>query len=195
MYDKLTWHSTPAHWSVDGDTLIVKTDEKTDFWNRTFYGFTRSNGHFFYTEVNGDFSCEVTLLASFEVLYDQLGLTVRNDNANWLKTGLEYSDGQAQMSTVVTRDWSDWSVTPVSKTEVADGVRIRLTRHEHTLRVQKRLTDGNWELVRLAHLDLPKTCQVGLMCCSPERAGFRAVFQDFQILPPIDRELHKQSAF
>ncbi len=190
MYDDLTWHGSPADWSIKHDVLTVVTGDRTDFWNRTFYGFTRSDGHFFYREVTGDFSCEVTLHADFEALYDQLGLMLRHDDACWLKTGLEFSDGHAQMSVVVTREWSDWSVTPAAEDEASRGIRIRLTRHGSDLRVQKRNPDGIWQLVRLAHLDLPPLCQVGMMCCSPERGGFRAVFSDFRILPPIARDLH-----
>lgn len=191
MYDELQWRSPPVEWTVQGDRLIVVTGKETDFWNQTFYGFTRKDGHLFYREVEGDFSAEVVLHASFDTLYDQLGLMVRFNDANWLKTGLEYSDNRAQMSAVVTRDgWSDWSTSVASVDEVRAGLRIRLTRHKDVLRVQKQDGNGLWHLVRLGHLDLPSKVQVGLMCCSPERSGFRAVFSDFHIGPAISRDLH-----
>ncbi len=190
MFEGLTWHNPPANWSLSGKRLVVETREKTDFWNRTHYGFTRKDGHFFHREVTGDFSCEVTLHSAFECLYDQLGLMVRGDDECWLKTGLEYSDGAAQMSTVLTRGFSDWSMCPVAASEVARGVSIRLTRHGEALRVQQRGADGEWKMVRLGYLDLPETCQLGLMCCSPERAGYVATFADFHILPAISRDLH-----
>lgn len=80
--------------------------------------------------MESDFSVEVTLYATFEALYDQLGVMVRVDDEHWLKTGLEYSDGCAQLSTVLTRSgWSDWSTAAVSNEEVDAGIRIRLTRH------------------------------------------------------------------
>jgi regulation of enolase protein 1 (concanavalin A-like superfamily) len=43
-------------------------------------------------------------------------------------------------------------------------------------------------LLRLGHLDLPATVDVGVMCCSPERAGLAATFRDFRIGPPISRD-------
>ena len=191
MYDDLIWQSPPTDWTVDGDRLAVLTGERTDFWNRTHYGFTRKDGHLFYREVEGDFTAEVTLHARFDTLYDQLGLMVRGDDETWLKTGLEYSDDRAQVSAVLTRDgWSDWSTSAASDAEVAAGVRMRLTRHDAVLRVQRRAVDGSWHPVRLGHLDLPVTARVGLMCCSPERAGFRAVFSDLRIGPAIGRDLH-----
>ncbi|MCL4148475.1 UNVERIFIED_CONTAM: hypothetical protein GTU68_045691 [Idotea baltica] len=167
------------------------TGENTDFWNRTFYGFTRKNGHLFYTNVQGDFSAEVTLHASFDTLYDQLGLMVRADDEAWLKAGLEYSDDRAQVSAVLTRGgWSDWSTSVASDDDMASGMRIRLTRHDDVLRVQKLVRAGEWQLIRLGYLDLPNVVQVGLMCCSPERGGFKAEFSDFKLGSAIPRDLH-----
>ncbi len=191
MYKELMWQSPPSEWSIDGNRLSVITGNKTDFWSRTFYGFIRKDGHLFYRYVEGDFSVAVTLHAAFETLYDQLGLMIRVDDETWLKAGLEYSDGRAQLSTVLTRDgWSDWSTTAVSNDDVDAGVRIRLTRHGDVLRVQKQDPNGVWHLMRLGYLDLPVTAQVGLMCCSPERAGFKAVYSEFQLGESIARDLH-----
>lgn len=191
MYDDLQWRSPPLEWTVEGDRLTVVTGKDTDFWNQTFYGFTRKDGHLFYREVEGDFSAEVVLHATFDTLYDQLGLMVRANDETWLKTGLEYSDNQAQVSAVLTRNgWSDWSTSLASAQEVKAGLRIRLSRHGDVIRVQKQDQDGTWHLLRLGYLDLPSKVQVGLMCCSPEREGFRAVFSDFKIGPAIPRALH-----
>ena len=192
MYDDLTWHSPPADWSVEGNRLIVVTGERTDFWSRTHYGFVRTNGHLLYREVAGDFTAEVTLHAAFDALYDQLGLMVRANDDAWLKAGLEFSDGRAQVSAVLPRDgWSDWSTSVASDEEVRAGLRVRLTRHGDVVRVQRRDRNGTWHLVRLGYLALPPVAQVGVMCCSPERAGFRAVFSDLVIGPAIARDLHE----
>lgn len=191
MYDDLKWHSQSPEWTVDGNRLTVTTGKDTDFWNRTFYGFTRKDGHLFYRDVTGDFSAEVTVHASFDTLYDQLGLMVRSDDDTWLKTGLEYSDDRAQVSAVLTRDgWSDWSTSAASDREVKAGMRLRLTRHGDVVRVQKCDDAGKWHLVRLGHLEMPTTVQVGVMCCSPERTGFKAEFSDFVLGPAIARDLH-----
>ncbi|WP_089278341.1 DUF1349 domain-containing protein [Antarctobacter heliothermus] len=191
MYDELEWRSPPPEWRVEGDRLTVITGKDTDFWNKTFYGFTRKDGHLFCREVEGDFSAEVVLHATFDTLYDQLGLMVRADDEHWLKTGLEYSDNQAQLSTVLTRDgWSDWATSVAPIEDVKAGLRIRLTRHGEVLRVQRQDRNGKWHLTRLGYLGLPSKTQVGLMCCSPERAGFRATFSDFQLGPAIPRDLH-----
>lgn len=101
-------------------------------------------------------------------------------------------DFTAEVSAVLTRDgWSDWSTSVASDEEVRAGLRVRLTRHGDVVRVQRRDGNGTWHLVRLGHLALPPVAQVGVMCCSPERAGFRAVFSDLVIGPAIARDLHE----
>ncbi len=106
----LSWLNAPPHWREDGNTLHVTTGDRTDFWCRTHYGFVRDNGHFRHVETAGDFTASVTVDAAYTQLYDQAGLMVRVDAGNWLKTGIEFTDGAAHFSTVVTRDgYSDWS--------------------------------------------------------------------------------------
>src|SRR5690606_34643467 len=153
------------------DQLVMRTGLETDFWNNTFYGFRHDNGHFLASEATGDFSAEATFSARFEQLYDQAGVMLRVDGDNWLKCGVEFTDGKLFFSVVVTRDdHSDWSVTPVAG-EPTLPVTLRLTRHGQALRVQVRGTDGDWHLVRLCHLCMPLTVEVGPMACSPTRQG------------------------
>ncbi len=49
-----TWYNEPKRWSVNETTISVHTDRNTDFWQRTFYGFERDTGHFFYKSLSGD---------------------------------------------------------------------------------------------------------------------------------------------
>ena len=40
------------------------------------------------------------------------GLMVRIDERRWLKAGVEFSDGQPMLSTVLTDEKSDWATMP-----------------------------------------------------------------------------------
>ena len=185
-----TWLNEPPQWREDKDALHVTTGARTDFWRRTHYGFIRDDGHFRHTSISGDFTAEVLVEANYEALYDQAGLMLRVDEKNWLKTGIEYTDGAMHYSTVVTReDFSDWSpqVLPAS---AAKGIRVRLTRHAEALRVQFQLPGESWRLARLAMLPMGETVDVGMMCCTPERAGLEVTFRGFAVQPAISRELH-----
>ena len=109
----MSWMNEPPIWREADDELHVTTGASTDFWSRTFYGFIRNSGHFRHRPVSGDFSAEVRITADYRALYDQAGLMLWAGPDNWLKTGIEYTDGAMHVSTVVTRDgYSDWSQQP-----------------------------------------------------------------------------------
>ncbi|BCY10385.1 DUF1349 domain-containing protein [Actinoplanes sp. L3-i22] len=182
----MTWLNEPTDWSLTDGTLTAVTGERTDFWRATFYGWTTDNGHFFHQPVTGDFTAEAIVSADHTTRFDQAGLMVRAGQSTWLKSGLEVTSGTVQVSTVLTRDFSDVSMTPV---DGFDGeLAMRVTRFGQAVTVHVRAADRPWQLLRLGHLDLPATVDVGLMCCSPERAGLRATFRDFTVGPPISRD-------
>lgn len=190
----MAWTNEPAHWTWDDGRLLVTTSANTDYWSRTFYGFIRASGHFFHREVAGDFSARVRVSAGYEALYDQAGLMLLADADNWVKAGIEYTDGAMHVSTVVTRDgYSDWSQQPVPE-RARDGIELRVTRHEEALRVQYRLPGESWRMIRLAMLPMHNTVQIGMMCCTPERAGLEVSFDTFEVGAPIARELHPVSS-
>ena len=185
----LAWLNPPASHSFDGDALHVVTGAETDFWRETFYGFRRDSGHFLHTAVTGDFTAEVTVEGRYKALYDQAGLMIRLSKLNWIKAGVEYTDGEPYFSTVVTNDTSDWSLTRITVGDA--GVRIRLTKIGEAIRVQYLdITDQRWKPARLTYFPAANCIEVGVMCCSPKREGFRATFGDFTVGAPISRELH-----
>jgi regulation of enolase protein 1 (concanavalin A-like superfamily) len=184
-----SWINEPASWQGDAADLSLATGKATDFWRKTFYGFIRDNGHAYLRPVSGDFSVSATVLGAYEQLYDQAGLMLRIDERNWIKTGIEYTDGMMHFSVVVTREISDWSVIPLPDASPNSEVRVRLTRHGDAVRVQYAIDGSPWRMARLAPF-LAGDAQVGVMACSPEREGFRARFRDIQIGPAIDRKLH-----
>lgn len=191
MYEDMTWLNEPPRWSITGPRLSVTTAARGDFWRNTFYGYIRDDGHFFARPVSDDFTAEVSISGKYEVLYDQAGLMLRVDERNWLKTGVEHTDGAMHFSVVITRDdFSDWSVLPVG-ISCRSGFRVRLTRHGEALRVQYREPGGHWRLARLGYLPMPDTVQVGVTCCTPERAGFEVEFDGFAVGPAISKKLHE----
>ncbi|MBU1174971.1 MAG: DUF1349 domain-containing protein [Alphaproteobacteria bacterium] len=190
VFEGHDWYNPPAEWSVEGGVLRFTTLAETDFWNNTHYGFRHGNGHVFARPVAGDFSAEAVFSAEYVALYDQAGVMLRVDDDNWLKTGIEFTDGLAHFSVVVTRaDQSDWSVIPLPAEAMAE-MQVRLTRHGDALRVQYRFGDRSWAMARLAFLDMPESVAVGPAACSPIGAGLTVQFQRFAIGPAISRDLH-----
>ena len=68
-----SWLNEPAVHSGDEHKLKLVTGDKTDFWQRTFYGFERDNGHAYLAPISGDFSATVVIRGDYRELYDQAG--------------------------------------------------------------------------------------------------------------------------
>ncbi|MEV0565649.1 DUF1349 domain-containing protein [Dactylosporangium sp. NPDC050588] len=186
MLDTMTWLHEPPSWSVEDGVLRAVAGPRTDFWRETFYGWTTDNGHFFHRPVSGDFTAEVRVSARHTTRFDQAGMMVRADERTWLKTGVELTSGALHVGTVFTRGCSDVSMAPVAGAAAETAVRV--SRFGRALTVHCRAGDGPWQLLRLGHLDLPETVDVGVMCCSPEGAGLEATFRDLRIGPPMSRD-------
>ncbi|RYG32349.1 DUF1349 domain-containing protein [bacterium] len=183
----MRWLNEPPVWSYEDGVLSLQTGNQTDFWRKTHYGFIRDDGHVYGEDVAGDFAATVTFSADYEELYDQAGLMVRLDETNWIKAGIEYTDGKHHLSAVSTREFSDWSVLPL---EGDPGkVRLRISRYGEAVRIEYAVGEGAFQMLRLAYLEPDRPAFVGAMSCSPKRAGLVARFWDFQLGEP-DRTLH-----
>lgn len=191
MFTQGSWLNPPENWSADGAQLRVTTDANTDFWRKTSYGFIRDSGHFFGTQIDGDFTAQVQVSAQYASLYDQAGLMVRIDAENWIKCGVEFSDGQLLLSTVLTVDKSDWAVSVAPP--MPNGFWLRVTVAQGVIRVQYS-TDGKlWPLLRLAPFPVAARYLAGPMCCTPERGGLEVVFSHFSHGPALQKDLHDLS--
>lgn len=175
----MEWYNEPPFWNVQGDTISITSRPKTDFWRETFYGFTRDNGHFFYEKIQGDFVVDVKVSGEYRDLYDQGGIMVRLDEANWLKCGIEFVEGVQQISAVVTRNYSDWSVVPMPQNP--SSIWVRVIRRGTSFEVKYSLDGNDYTMLRLAYLTPDETVNVGLMCASPDGNGFSIKFEKFKI--------------
>lgn len=184
-----TWHNEPPNWVWENGVLVVTTGDKTDFWQTTHYGFRRDDGHFLGRAQTGDFTALLTFEADYKTLYEQAGLMLRRDEHNWLKAGIEYSDGITNFSVVITRNGrSDWSVIGVP--DLRGPQQIRITRVGGAVIVHHMTRAGTWQLMRLGDFDQTPVIDVGPMACSPESRAFVARFLDLEIGPPIQNPLH-----
>lgn len=128
-----SWLNRPTTTSFAEERLMLVTAAKTDFWRKTFYGFTRETGHALLFEQPGSFTAEIRIEARYEALYDQAGLMVRIDDRRWMKTGVEFTDGKLYLSAVVTNGQSDRSVTSLDGD--LSNVRLRVTVDSGSLRI------------------------------------------------------------
>lgn len=182
-----TWYNEPKRWSVNETTISVHTERNTDFWQRTFYGFERDTGHFFYKSLSGDqpFNLTVNVRGEYRSLYDQGGLMIRIDNKNWIKCGVEYVEGQQYASAVVTVDgWSDWNVVSINAPDV---LRLRVRRMQESIHIDfAEGVQSDFKMMRLAYfpmIERTRPMMVGIMCASPDQntEGFDIHFEDLTI--------------
>ena len=173
------WYNPPVHWTVSDETIMVHTDPKTGFWRKTHYGFIRDTGHFYFQAVHGDFVADVKVTGSYASLYDQAGLMIRSDATTWMKCGVEFVDGRQYASVVVTRDCSDCSVVPLNN--APSSIWLRVTHQAGDVDVQYSLDGDHYTMLRIAHVSRAEALQVGVMCASPEGAGFSVMFESLRV--------------
>lgn len=186
-WDDATWLNPPVGVGRDGDTLVVTAAGASDFWRRTAYGFVHDSGHALLSGIAVGEAVEVSFVASMSEQYDQAGLMVRVDERNWLKAGVEWSDGAPQMSVVATRELSDWSMRAVP-TWAGRIVTVRASLTADAVTVRARC-DGAWSLERVAPFLAETQVLAGPMLCAPTRSGLRVCFTRFA-RGPADPALH-----
>lgn len=177
----MKWHNPPAVWSEAGGITRVETLAGSDFWRHTHYGFVRDSGHFRYRDVEGDFSASVRVKGNYQAKYDQAGIMLRYDSSRWIKAGMEIANDQLNFCVVVTNDRSDWSLIPLPGAARHVELVIHVSRIGQTVTVRYGLDGGAMNLARVAAFPAEAVSQVGIMCCSPERAGFQAEFSEVDV--------------
>jgi regulation of enolase protein 1 (concanavalin A-like superfamily) len=177
-FKTMKWLGEPAKWSLENNKLSIQADAKTDFWQITHYGYTTDNGHFYYDEVEGDFETLVKITGSYKDLYDQAGLMIRIDSANWIKSGVEFVNGGLNISAVFTRVFSDWSVIDIKTNTI---VWLKLIRKGDSVELSYSLNGTDFQLQRLGYFPPKVKAKIGVMAAAPEGKGFEVLFENFEV--------------
>lgn len=186
--DKMQWFNEPAKWEIKNPTtFVMQTPAKTDYWRITHYGFTVDDAPFYYGVYGGEFETKVKITGDYKTTFDQMGLMLRIDHKNWIKTGVEFVDGKFHVSTVVTHNTSDWSVIELDK--AYKYIWIKAVRRLDAVEVFYSLDDKEYKMIRTCWLEDNCPVQVGIMAASPDGDGFTATFENFEVklLPDIRR--------
>jgi regulation of enolase protein 1 (concanavalin A-like superfamily) len=177
--EKMTWFNEPQTWSIKNNSLMMQVTPQSDYWRISHYGFTVDDAPFYFASYGGEFEAKVKLTGAYKARFDQMGLMVRTDAKNYIKTGVEYVDGKFNVSTVVTHDKSDWSVLTLDK--APPFIWIKVVRRLDALEIFYSLDDQNYILTRNAALQDNAPVMVGLMAASPDGKGFEAKFEHFSV--------------
>jgi regulation of enolase protein 1 (concanavalin A-like superfamily) len=96
----------------------------------------------------GAFTAQLRVQARYEALYDQAGIMIRIDDRRWVKAGVENSDGENLLSSVLTIERSDWA--PGAYRHDAADFWLRATVSDGVLKLQVSSDGRRWPVFRLA---------------------------------------------
>ncbi len=182
------WLHEPSHWAEANDTLTATVPPGTDYWRVTHYGFIHDNGPFRYQERAGNFEAKVRISAQYNELYHQAGLMIRIDETNWIKAGIEYVNGKQNLSVVVTREFSDWSI--LARSDNPAFIWLRLQRFHDTVQVSYSHDGEQWSMLRLAYFPPQVPAKIGMLMAAPGKEAFAVAFDHFSIgaldSPPLE---------
>ena len=183
----MEWYNEPATWKMEKGILTMEVTPQSDYWRVTHYGFTIDDGPFYYTIRGGEFEVSVKITGAYKSRFDQMGLMLRIDEKQWIKTGIEYVDGVYNLSTVITNNFSSWSV--VALQDKPANVWLKAIRRMDAVEIYYSLDGEKYQLSNLAYFPQQKPAMVGMMAASPDGKGFEAVFENFKIkhLPDLRR--------
>jgi hypothetical protein len=174
LLSRMTWLNEPAQVNYSDGVLGVRSQGKTDFWRKTFYGYINDNGHFMHLSVAGDFTFQARVDGNYSALYDQAGLMVRLDEKHWMKCGTELVENKRWASVVFTHDFSDWST--MEDLTQRGAVYWRVVRQKDSIEARCSIDGEKFVTVRQGYFPAQQKVMVGVMCCAPEGRGFDATF-------------------
>jgi len=180
MIKKMQWFNEPDEWKLISDSsMSMYVTPKTDFWRQTHYGFTVDDGPFFYSNIGGEFECQVKIVGEYKSRYDQMGIMIRKDETTWIKTGVEFVNDRINLSAVVTHNYSDWSVVELKQNHSA--IWLKVIRRLNAIEIKYSLDNEAFSMMRLSYFPEKTPVMVGLTAASPDGNGFNALFEDFKI--------------
>ena len=150
--------------------MALKTDQETDYWPKTHYGYEADNGYFLYMNSDKNFRMTTNVKTFPKSKYDHVELMVRFSKNVWVKTSLEFiTNILSEMGTVVTNGgYSDWSTQYMESKEIDQYSRV--SRIAQNCYVDFSLDGEELMQIRIAHLDIhsDSTISAGLFTCSPQ---------------------------
>lgn len=170
------WFNEPKQVNFDNG-LVMITGPNTDFWQGTHYGFRRDDGHCLLTRLEGDFALSTQVTFTPKTQYDQCGLIVRLDAANWIKLSTEFeNETTSRLGSVVTNlGFSDWATQDIDPT--LREIWYRISKRGADFLLESSFDGQQWQQMRIAHLHRPfTTIEAGLYACSPLGEDFRCRF-------------------
>jgi len=193
------WLNKSESCFIDSEAVVIKTTPKTDFWQRSYYGFRNDNAPALQFESDTNFTFTVKVNFDYKSLFDQCGIIIYLDSENWLKASIEYENEIfSKLGSVVTNlGYSDWATTDI---DTISSIWYRLSRRGPDFLVESSFDGVNFKQMRIFHLhELGETTEqmgrsnpplvsehpvtFGVYACSPSESSFVATFSEMKLEP------------
>ena len=178
--ENLSWIFEPKEYTISDEKITIKTEPKTDFWQRTYYGFRNDNAPSLLIKTEEQFFSFI-VKTEFDSThrFDQCGVIIYQDSDNWFKASVEYENHEYQRlgSVVTNHGYSDWATRDIPAEHKV--VYYRLSRRESDFCIESSYDGINFKQMRIFHLfEGSGSIQIGLYACSPEESSFTATFTE-----------------
>lgn len=171
--------SEEVQWTVDGGLISPYFESRTTFRRSAGAEHQTDRAYVYGLELEGDGEVAMRFRPEHRHQHAEASLTIRVDEVNWVKTGAEYLGGQHLVSTVTTREYTDWSLSPVD-TE-SDEIWLRLVRSGGTVTVAH--ADDGVDYITIASTYLPGgvRAMAGIASARPVGESFWDAAQDLGV--------------
>ena len=177
-----TWIYEPKEYNLSDEKLMIKTEPKTDFWQRTYYGFQNDNAPALLIHTSEKyFSFSVKTQFNSKHRFDQCGVIIYQDSDNWFKASIEYENENYQRlgSVVTNHGYSDWATTDIPAKQ--KEMYYRLSRRGSDYCIENSYDGIHYKQMRIFHLfEGQGKIRIGVYACSPEDSSFEATFTEIQ---------------
>lgn len=184
LKDKLFWVNEPKAYMIEDNKIVINTEARTDFWQRTYYGFQNDNAPALLMKTNEQyFSFLVKTEFDSKHRFDQCGVIIYQNSDSWIKASIEYENEEFQrMGSVVTNlGYSDWATTDIPASQTF--MYYRLSRRKSDFCIENSYDGINYKQMRIAHLfEGEDEIQIGTYACSPEESSFNATFTNIKFI-------------
>ncbi len=179
-----TWIFEPKQYTISDDEIKIITEPRTDFWQRTYYGFQNNNAPALLKRTSNKF---FSFMAKTEFdskhRFDQCGVIIYQDANNWFKASIEYENESLQrLGSVVTNyGYSDWATTDIPSTQ--KFMYYRLSRRESDYCIENSYNGIDFKQMRIFHLFSGSAeISIGIYACSPKNSSFSAKFSEMHFI-------------
>ena len=180
---ELTWINKPEKFEITAPKITITTDPETDFWQRTYYGFSNDNAHALTLPISQNFTFMVKTSFDYKNLYDQCGVAIYLDSDNWFKGSIEYENElYSRLGSVVTNlGYSDWATTDIP--EDIHEMWYRLSQKGQDFLIENSNDGKIFKQMRIFHIHKAiEVANIGIYACSPLKSSFDAVFTDMEFV-------------